>query len=181
MAAFSAGHFINIASHEMTLAVITIIIGMLVVLAGVLWRVALPKPIAGIPFSANAAKRILGDIPDMKKAKGVRFWMLDQFVKHNSPIVQIFVDPFKKSRVIVSDFTEAYDVLMRRNTEFDKSTLTSDSFSGVVAASLISMKTPDRRFKHNKELMRDLMTPSFLNEVRILKTHTVCLFCAIIY
>jgi hypothetical protein len=53
-------------------------------------------------------------------------------------------------------------------SDFDKSTLTSDSFTGVVAASLISMKTPDRRFKHNKELMRDLMTPSFLHEVRML-------------
>jgi hypothetical protein len=129
-----------------------------------LFKWALPNPIPGIPYNVASTKKILGDLQDMKKANGIRFWMLDQFVKHNSPIVQVFVNPLRKPRVIVSDFVEAYDVLTHRN-DFDKSTLTSDSFSGVVPESLISMKTPDRRFKHNKELMRDLMTPSFLHEV----------------
>ena len=78
--------------------------------------------------------------------------------------MQVFVDPLKQPRVIVSDFTEAYDVLTHRN-DFDKSTLTSASFSGVVGESLISMRSSDRRFKHNKMLMRDLMTPSFLHDV----------------
>jgi hypothetical protein len=148
------------ASHYTSAIAITALFILLILL----WRAALPKPIPAIPYNTASAKRIFGDVPDMQKAAGVRFWMLDQFVKHKSPIVQVFVDPFRKPRVIVSDFIEAYDALTHR-PEFDKSTLTSDSFSGVVAASLISMKSSEGRLKHNRELMRDLMAPSFLNEV----------------
>lgn len=142
---------------------------LLLLFAGVRWTV-LPKPIPGIPYNSCSAKSFFGDAHDMKKAQGVRFWMLDQFVRHNSPIAQVFVGPFEKPRVLVSDFKEAYDVLVRRSQEYDKSSLTSDSFSGVVPASLISMKSKNSRLKHNKELLRDLMTPSFLNAVRISKS-----------
>lgn len=164
MEALSINWSVKIAGHGDAWITVATTISVLTILIIIIWWAALPKPIPGIPYNAASTKRILGDVPDMKKANGVRFWMLDQFVKHNSPIVQIFVDPLRKPRIIVSDFTEAYDVLTHRG-DFDKSTLTSDSFSGVVAASFISMKTSDRRFKANKELVRDLMTPSFLHEV----------------
>ena len=91
--------------------------------------------------------------------------MRDQFAIHDSPIVQIFVAPFKKPWILVSDFREAQDVVMRRGREFDKSSLTNESFSGVVAASHICMKSSDSRFKNNRELIKDLMSSQFLNEV----------------
>lgn len=165
MAFFIGSSIVDMAVHE-KVAIIAIAATLLTILASIAHRTALPTPIPGIPHNAQAARHILGDVPAMQKARGTRFWMLEQFAKHNSPIVQIFVDPLRKPRVLVSDFVEAHDVLTRRTAEFDKSSLTADSFAGVVAESLISMKSPDRRFRHNKELMRDLMTPSFLHEVR---------------
>ena len=48
--------------------------------------------------------------------------------------------------VLVSDFMEAHNILMPRTSEFDKSSLTSDSFSVVVAASLKEFVAADDQF-----------------------------------
>ena len=48
--------------------------------------------------------------------------------------------------VLVSDFMEAHNILMWRTSEFDKSSLTSDSFSVVVAASLKEFVAADNQF-----------------------------------
>jgi hypothetical protein len=98
----------------------------------------------------------------------MRVWMRDQFAIYKSPIVQVFLAPFGKPWLLVSHFREAHDVMTRRTREFDRSSLTTDSFGGVMPASHINMKTADHRFRQNKELVKDLMTPAFLNEVRSL-------------
>ena len=108
----------------------------------------------------------MGDIPDMKRAKGIRLWYREQFSKHNSPIVQVFDNPFRRPLLLVADAREAQDVMMRRTKEFDKSSMTSNSFRCLLGNSHISMKSADPRYKHNKGLLRDLMSPVFLNEVR---------------
>jgi hypothetical protein len=133
-----------------------------------LYRAALPKPIHGIPHNKLAANRIWGDAPDMKKAKRVRGWMQDQFAKHNSPVIQLFMFPFKRPWVYVSDFREAHDVMLRRTKEFDRSGLTADCFGGIMPEFQMNMKSIDPRYKHNKDLVKDLMTPTFLSEVRAL-------------
>jgi hypothetical protein len=143
------------------------------ILAGIVWLLrwlALPKPLRGIPYDQTSATRLAGDVPNMRNAKRVRVWLRHQFEKHNSPIVQVFMTPFQKPWVLVADFREAQDVMIRRTKEFDRSALTTDSFGGVMPESHINMKTADRRFKRNKELVKDLMTPAFLNEVS-LKVH----------
>ncbi|KAK1758058.1 cytochrome P450 [Echria macrotheca] len=132
---------------------------------------ALPRPIPGIPYNRESARRIMGDIPDMKKAKGIRLWYQAQLARHNSPIVQVFNRPLRGPLLLVADAREAQDVLMRRTREFDKSTMTSDSFKCLVGDSHISMKSADHRYKHNKELLRDLMSPAFLNEVSAPEIH----------
>jgi hypothetical protein len=75
--------------------------------------------------------------------------------------------PLQKPVLVVCDFLEAEDVLTRRTREFDKSRLTNASFRGVVGSSLICMKTSDPRFRFNKELVKDLMSPEFLEQVGI--------------
>lgn len=136
--------------------------------------VALPKPIPGIPYNKASAKRISGDGPEMKKAamaRNVRFWMRDQFAVHNSPIVQLFIRPFGKPNVLVSDFRENQDILMRRTKEFDRSKRSMEAFSGLVANGHIAMKSSDPRFMQNKDLVRDLMSPNFLHEVSAPEIH----------
>lgn len=129
---------------------------------------ALPKPIPGIPYNKISATRISGDGPEMKKAamaRRVRFWMRDQFAIHNSPIIQLFIRPFGKPYVLVSDFRESQDILIRRTKEFDRSIRSIEAFRSLVGNGHIALRSTDHRFMKNKALVRDLMSPPFLNEV----------------
>ena len=87
-----------------------------------LYRVALPKPIEGIPYNSHAVRRILGDVPDAMKYRAdtheVFGFLEEQLVKHNTPIFQFFMRPFGKPWVVISDFRETQDILSRRTREF---------------------------------------------------------------
>lgn len=106
----------------------------LVVLYG-LYRAALPKPIPGIPYHEASAKSVLGDAPAMLKHKNkyatVFDWMTAQTLELNQPVVQLFLKPFSKPIVIVTDHRETQDVVLRRAKEFDRSTFFKDAFGGV--------------------------------------------------
>lgn len=157
---------VNIASFDVTTQTrFAFAIASVFLLSFTFWRWALPKPLPGIPHNVASTSRIMGDIPEIKKAKGIRSWYREQLSKHNSPIVQVFNKPFGGPLLLVADAREAQDVMMRRTREFDKSSLTSESFRCLLGSSHISMKSADPRYKHNKELLRDLMSPKFLNQV----------------
>ncbi|RYP70073.1 hypothetical protein DL771_005690 [Monosporascus sp. 5C6A] len=107
----------------------------------------LPKPIPGIPYNPNATRSILGDAPDMMKTVGVTQevmrWLAQQTDKLNTPLCQVFVRPFSKPWVLLADYREAQDVLLRRGREFDHR----------------------RNWKAARRWLQDLMTPGFLNGV----------------
>ncbi|KZL64524.1 cytochrome P450 [Colletotrichum tofieldiae] len=130
-----------------------------------LYRYLLPKPIPGIPYNPSALKSILGDIPAMiQNCNGTPLaWMASQSQRYNSPIFQLFVVPFSKPAVVVSDFREAQDILMRRK-EFDRSDMTIDLLSGEIPQFHINLKTGPE-WKGHRRLLQDLMTPQFLNRV----------------
>lgn len=130
-----------------------------------LYYLALPKPLPGIPYNPESRWRLLGDVPSILASPYRRRWFPDQCVRHGSPIVQIFLSPFGRPAVLVSDFREQQDVCLRRHREFDRSDFNRAVFGGLSPEHHISMKTSDPRFKGNKELLRDLMTPAFLNNV----------------
>lgn len=127
---------------------------------------ALPKPIPGIPYNVKAANRVMGDIPDFRATHNHREWVALQAVKHQSALVQVFLRPFGKPWVFVSDHHEAADIMMRRMKEFDRADGTINMFHGVVPGHHITLHSSNPQFKKNKELIRDLMTPTFLHEVR---------------
>ena len=95
-------------------------------------------------------------------------WMVSQSVALNSPIVQLFLRPFQKPWVIITDFRESQDILLRRTREFDRSDFLGDVFVGLVPEFHISKKSTDEKFKSNRNLIKDLMTPAFLHEESIL-------------
>lgn len=101
------------------------VLGALLVLLYALYRAALPKPIPGIPYHEASANSVLGDAPAMIKHKqkyATTFeWMTAQTDKLNSPIVQIFLKPFSRPIVIVTDPRETQDVVLRRAKDFDRS------------------------------------------------------------
>ncbi|GKT63952.1 cytochrome P450 monooxygenase [Colletotrichum tofieldiae] len=132
------------------------------------YRALLPRPLSGIPYNEAAAKSILGDMPEMvghaEKTGEMYDWLGAQNIKHRSPIIQVFGRPFSKPWVIISDFYETQDVLMRRGKEFDRSAFTADLLGGVIPEHHSRWQTNDE-YKSRRRLIGDILTPSFLNKV----------------
>ncbi|KAM5353053.1 hypothetical protein ACJZ2D_017068 [Fusarium nematophilum] len=146
-------------------------LGILVPIAAILpvlytlYRFLLPKPIPGIPYNKEARKSIMGDITRIQKeSQGNIFgWVIEQSRRHNSPIFQVWLGPFVKPSVIITDFREGQDILMRRK-EFDRSDLFSDIVSGEARSFHITLKTGPQ-WKAQRRMLQDLMTPAFLHKV----------------
>lgn len=143
-------------------------LALVTLLAYVAYRQALPKPFPGIPYNATAAKSVLGDLPELLstvKTGDVRDFFGGMTARLNSPIVQFFGAPFTKPTILISDFRTAQDILLRRAKEFDRPPSQIDALKGVIPNHHIAMMTTDPQFRKNRELVKDLMTPNFLNTV----------------
>lgn len=138
---------------------------LIAVLVRYVYYLLLPKPIPGVPYNERAAKRILGDIPDMLMAKEQRKWMIDQPLYHGAPLAQIF-RPLRSPLVIVSDYRTSCDIVMRRLGEFDRGPTHGEVVGFSAPTSHIVLSTTDPAFREHRELVKDVMTPTFLNKVR---------------
>ena len=134
-------------------------------------RALLPKPIPGIPYNKNAVNSIFGDLLEFRAVKNRHKWWALQAVKHQHPIVQIFMKPFGLPWVLVADHFEASDICMRRLKEFDRADITRQQFDALTPGHQISLKTSDPKFKKNRELVRDLMSTSFLQQATAPQIH----------
>ncbi len=127
---------------------------------------ALPKPLPGIPY--NKGIGILGDIPEVKAAlkRGTSFalWFSEMAQRHNSPLGQFFIEPFGPPMLYLTDHREIYDLMFHRK-DFDRAKRMSQTFGTVISNHHIAMQSSDPRFKGNKDLIKDLMTPTFLTKV----------------
>ncbi|KAA8626468.1 CypX Cytochrome P450 [Pyrenophora tritici-repentis] len=153
---------------------VVLITSTLILTTFLLYRWLLPKPIPGIPFNPEATKSIFGDIPSLinhlKTHKTISDWILSHNTRHDSPIVQAFANLFGKPWVIISDYREAQDILMRRTKEFDKPDALSDIFFSIVPDHHAVQATNDA-YRSQRKLLQDLMTPSFLHGVTASKLH----------
>jgi hypothetical protein len=136
------------------------------VLLFALYWTALPKPIPGIPYNEVATRRLFGDIRDMFKAESRRQWIWRQPEMHGAPIAQIMLLPFTKPTVVISDYREAVDICSRRLKEFDRGTRVQDMVGFTAPEFHFALQSRDPKFRFHRELLRDLMTPAFLHEVR---------------
>jgi cytochrome P450 len=139
-----------------------------------LYRWLLPTPIPGIPYNQDALNSIFGDIPSMlehlKTHKTLSDWLIAHNHRHGSPMVQVFSNLFQKPWVVISDFGEMQDILMRRTKEFDKPDMLSDIFTSLVPEHHTVKPTNDA-FRYQRKLMQDLMAPGFLNGVAAPQLH----------
>lgn len=133
----------------------------------ILFRWALPKPISDIPYNESSKNNILGDIPSltegMRRTGEYNLWLLEQASKFRAPLFQVFIRPLSKPILILCDFRESQDILMRRK-DFDRSSLDGDFLEGVGPNHHLTMKT-NSEWKRHRRLLQDLMSPGFLNEV----------------
>ncbi|KAL6806780.1 cytochrome P450 [Trichoderma sp. SZMC 28013] len=130
-----------------------------------LYLAALPRPLPGIPYNHESAKRLFGDIPLMKNERYRRQWIWSQPRQHGSAVSQVFLFPFRTPTIIVSDYREVMDICSRRSKEFDRGVRNKELFGVVTPNFHFAMPTADPQFKFNKKLVRDLMTTKFLNKV----------------
>lgn len=143
--------------------------GLVLALLYVLYLSALPKPLPGIPYDVKSSHRLLGDIPHffaLEKAgrRIMEFWA-DVARRQQSPITQYFAGPFTKPVVIISDFRETKDLLMRRAKLLDHGSLNTGLWFGAIPHHFVGMPSSDPRYAKSKSLSNDLMTPSFLHNV----------------
>ncbi|GAP92612.1 putative cytochrome P450 monooxygenase [Rosellinia necatrix] len=139
-----------------------------------LW--ALPKPIPGIPYDESAKNNLFGNMPEMVamlRATGrTRPFFTEHSRRHQSALTQIWPGPLSKPALVLADFRETQDILLRRTREFDRGPLGTVPFTTVVPNNHVSMASSDPRFKGNKDLIKDLMTPNFLHEVSAPQIYT---------
>jgi cytochrome P450 len=148
----------------------TVYVGLSLICLGVYltYRLALPKPIHGIPHHKGSANHILGDALGMirhARQHGTVFdWMANQATELNSPIFQLFLKPFSMPAVFVTDPREAQDVLLRRTKEFDRAQFFRDVFGGTVPHCHVIQPTNDK-FRQGRRLLADTMGKPFLHRV----------------
>ncbi|CCF33717.1 cytochrome P450 monooxygenase [Colletotrichum higginsianum] len=134
-----------------------------------------PKPLAGIPYNESAVGKFMGDLSEFQHARthgeGFTVWMRDLASRHNSPLVQVFLGPFSAPALVLFDYRESYDIVARRTKEFDRCQRDAETMATILPEHHLSMMSADPRFKGNKELVKDLMTPWFLNEISAPEIH----------
>ena len=130
-----------------------------------LYQWLLPKPLPGIAYNTEATKSLWGDEPALARylsANGeFSSWLGEQCLKLGSPVCQVFVQPFKLPWILVADFHEAQDILMRR-TEFDKPQFLIDGLQAL-GDFHARRRTGEDTFRFRRNLRQDLMAPKFLN------------------
>lgn len=130
-----------------------------------LYQWLLPKPLPGIAHNVEATKSLWGDEPALSRylSSNGEFssWLGEQCLKLGSPVVQVFIQPFKLPWILVADFHEAQDILMRR-TEFDKPQFLIDGLQAL-GDFHARYRTGDERFRVRRQLRQDLMAPKYLN------------------
>lgn len=113
----------------------------------------------------------MGDIPHFialeKAGKRPRDFWVNLARRQNAPVTQYFAGPFVKPAVVVADFREAQDLLLRRAKMTDRGVMNNGLWSGAIPNHFIAMNSRDPRFNESRHLTKDLMTPSFLHSVRI--------------
>lgn len=126
----------------------------------------LPRPIPGIPHNAAATRSLLGDIMAIQAEMpdNISEWVVRQSDRHRSPIYQVFLVPFARPFVVVSDFREAQDILVRRAHEFDRSDLAIALLRGEMPNFHACLKTGPVWTAHRR-LLQDIMSPEFLHGV----------------
>lgn len=129
---------------------------------------AYPRPLPGIPYNLRASRKFIGDLAELNArqnaGQSIRPWFLEQSKRHKSALVQIFLGPFTRAAVLLSDYREVYDIMVNREEDFKRGKKI-DVFSGVLPHAYPAMESFDPRFKSSRGLMRDLMTPTFLHTV----------------
>jgi len=150
------------------MALVYLALGALALGACWLYWSLFPRPLPGLPHFPESTKRIFGDGPNVKSQGRVlrepSFAMFSLNRKLGVPLFQLLLTSLTTPAIVIDDPREVEDILLRRNKEFDRSTLTTELFSQILPhATLSQVTTP--ALKAQKRLWSDVMHPDFLRRV----------------
>lgn len=150
--------------------IVTLVIAGTLLVLYLAYRWALPKPIPGIPYDEAASKSLLGNVPELlrfnKENDGnIVPWFFKKLTDKNAPMVQVWIKPLQPPAVIISDYMEIEDLMVRRTKEFNRGKGFKWLFGQISPEFHITKPSRSPEYKRSKDLIRDLMTPKFLNEV----------------
>jgi hypothetical protein len=127
---------------------------------------ALPKPLPNIPYTAKSRWRFFGDALDFvqyNKDTGEGFrWFATKAAELKSPIFQVFLAPFSRPIVVVTDIQELIDMSTRRTREFDRGGFLTGWVGILFPEGTISMPSHEK-FKDQRNIWSSTMTSQFLN------------------
>lgn len=101
-------------------------------------------------------------IKEVSVSRELNVWLVKQVNQLQTPLCQVFVEPFSKPWVLLADSAEAQDIMIRR-PEFDRSNFITDGL-GPLDGFHARMKTGSV-WKTTRSWLQDLMSPSFLNNI----------------
>ncbi|KAG6000656.1 hypothetical protein E4U21_005259 [Claviceps maximensis] len=155
------------------------VVGCLILLVAIYARHrAYPRPYKDIPHSAQSARRLLGDIPDI-----LQFINdgndPDDFIAHRcrqlrSPIIQLFFMPFSTPLIFLDDVGETENIVVARTKELDRAPMTVNTFLPFFPfSSILKQTTPEWRAQ--RRLWKDTMSHDFLRHIAAPQTYKVAL------
>ena len=164
--ASSPGHLYHADSSAATLAVAVAALAAASGASYALYRHLLPKPLPDIPYFPEGARSILGDFPAMRREGGTApiDWLITRAGALPGPLSQIFILPLGKPVLLLTDYHESNDVMMRRGAEWDRSDWSIAFLGGILPKHQINFKTGPE-WKSHRRLLQDLMGPAFLHSV----------------
>ena len=126
-----------------------------------LYHLALPRPLPGIPNNMAVARSLLWDLPAISSYLGKGHNTLLTYFKHtvislNAPLAQVFLKPLGAPTLLLADFNEARRMLMRPK-EFDRSSVLRDLVLGLVLDHQIHLET-DAVWRAQRRQIQDLMS-----------------------
>ncbi|KAK8033628.1 cytochrome P450 oxidoreductase [Apiospora marii] len=126
-----------------------------------------PQPLPGIAYDPESAQRWRGDQPAVEAVYArLHEWMSPLMARSldlQSPVHQLFMNPFSRPLVVVDDPREVHDLLMRRSRDFDKSTAYGVWQTLIPRATLAN--PTNAQWKSQRAAWRDTMHPKFLRRV----------------
>ncbi|RYP13398.1 hypothetical protein DL767_010756 [Monosporascus sp. MG133] len=137
------------------------------ILRTVIKRILYPRPLPGIPYNKESVKRVSGDhsaiVATYEKLTEWSFPIGRRSLDYGSPIHQLFLNPFAKPYVLIDDPREVSDIILRRNKEFDKTTMPG-VWQTLIPNSTIAKPTTEE-WKSQRRAWQDTMHPDFLRRV----------------
>ncbi|KAF4457825.1 cytochrome p450 [Fusarium austroafricanum] len=145
-----------------------IILGLVGFLAILLWGKLYPKPYPGIPYVEASSKCVKGDIPHLMSAiqdtgEVANSLFLISTKKLNQPMAQVLFPAIRNPLIVVDDYFEVEDILLRRQKEFDKAQTLVDVFAPMFPKGTLSQFTTPE-LKAQKRLWSEVMHPGFLRK-----------------